>query len=231
MRKLLAFLATFLLCTAVQAANLEVGVGASYATSSANGTWWQKGFPYKLGLTSPAFMIGATGSLSPNLDWHLDALYLGHFTSDSWDTPNDANYNASSPTHCNGACLPLVHYVGSGDIFAFAPTLDLHTTGDWKFGVRAGPMVFYQRWSMSVPNWYPSTQTSPGNYSVGPITPLSSHDHDWWVGAELGASLQHGLWTATLMEYFDNHGFPGHGADSWPPIWKHETVLMISHSF
>ena len=225
------FFACALWIGTAHAARVEVGIGVAQATPTTNGTWWQQGFPYKLGLTSPSVMVGATADINAHVSWHIDGIYLGHFTSDSWDTPNDANYSGRAPTYCNGPCLPLAHYVGAGDIFAIAALLDLHTSGDWRFGVRAGPMVFYERWSMSVPNWYPSAQTSPGQFSTGPVSPVNFNQGTWWVGGAAGVTVQHGLWGASLLTYFDNHGLPGHGADSWPPIWERQTVLMLTREF
>lgn len=211
------------------AAHIEVGAGLSQSRTNGNGIWYQEGFAHDLKLRSPVFMVGITGDLSPHVAWHLDAVHLGSYSVDSWDTPNDANYSGSG---YRGTPLPMAHYIGSGSVYGIAATLQAHTQGAWQFGVQGGPFLYRSNWALSVPNWYPSKQVSEGVFcATGPIAPLSFSQSQWALGYVAGVTLQHGNIGASLSYYADGHGFSGHGADPWPPLWKGQTVLMLTYSF
>lgn len=212
------------------ALGLEIGAGMAQARDHGNGTWYQDGFPHSLKLTSPALSIGLHGDFAPWLAWHADAVYLGTYSVDSLDTPNDANYSATSPTHCNGACLPLAHYTGSGSVYGLATTLEAHTQGPWQFGIEGGPFIYHRSWSLVVPDWYPSTQTSPGVFSQGPVTPISTSDSGWALGGVVGVAIQHSGIGLSLRYYSDGKGFPRNG-DPWPPIWSGQTVVTLTYRF
>jgi hypothetical protein len=213
------------------AASVEVGAGIAQAQTHGNGTWCQEGFAHTLKLQSPAFLLGVTGDISPRVRWHVDAVSLGTYSVDSWDTPVDANYNAATANHCNGTCLPLVHILGSGSVYGIAATLEAHTTGDWQLGVAAGPFLYRATWNLSVPNWQAATG-SPGNVdwnSSGGV--LYSYQNHWALGYTVGASISHGPLAITLAYYADGHGFAGHGSDPWPPLWKGQSVVMVTYKF
>ncbi len=227
---LLAILASILFPVCAGAAQLEVGIGLAQANTRGDGTWYQQRFPHSLGLRSPALMIGATGNVLPGLSWHADGVYLGRYTVDSLDTPNDANYSAASPTGCNGACLPLAHYHGSGEAYGLAATLEAHTRGAWQLGIEAGPLVYERSWSISVPDWYPSVETSPGVFQAGATSPINTIDRGVSLGYVVGLSVEHSGLGLRLRYYDDGAGFP-RGGDAWPPIWRGQFVLMGTDQF
>lgn len=223
------FACIFLLPISAHAAALEIGIGMAQSQDRGNGTWYQNGFPHTLGLRSPVAEIGLHGDFMPWLAWHTDLVDLGRYSVNSLDTP-DANYSATSQTHCNGACLPLAHYSGSGSIYGLSATLEAHTTGSWQIGIEAGPLLYHHTWALSVPDWYPSTETSPGVFSAGPVSPVSTSDSGWALGGVVGLSLEHSGLGLSLRHYSDGKGFP-RGTDPWPPIWSGQTVLMLTYSF
>lgn len=220
MRYLLAALVAawaLLACAPASAVQFEIGAGMAHAFLQNNGTWWQEGFPHHFVLTQPFLEGGITGRLTARMDWHLDAVSLGRYAVNSWDTPRDANYNADSPTHCNGPCLPLANYIGNGRIYGVQALLARHTSGAWRWGVEGGPMLYHETWRLNVPNWYP-----PG----GPITPVATYGSQWAVGAVFGVTLQHGSWTLAARYYRDDSPFPGH-VGNWPPLWTSQGVLVL----
>jgi hypothetical protein len=228
--KLLSVAFALLLASmAAHAVDVEVGVGAARAIPQENGTWYQEGFPHSLNLRSPVFLLGVTDDLTPNVAWHVNAVSLGSYSVDSWDTPNDANYSGSG---YRGNALPLAHYIGSGSVYGIAATLHAHTQGEWQFGVQAGPFIYHSTWSVAVPNWYPSAEVSPGVFAqTGPISPINVSQSQWSTRHMVGLTLRHGQFSAALAYYSDKHGFKGHGDDPWPPLWKGQYVLMILYSF
>ena len=219
--KTLLLLGLLLLATCANAAQFEIGAGIARAQTNGNGTWYQDGFAHAMKLTQPALELGARGRLTSHMDWHVDAVSLGRYSVNSQDTPRDSNYSATSRTHCNGRCLPLANYIGSGRVLGIQALLSRHTRGAWQLGVEAGPFLYHETWRMDVPNWYPPS---------GPITPISTYGSQWAVGAVLGATLANGPWQLALRYYSDGAGFAGH-AGGWPPLWRGQVLVMLSRSF
>ena len=209
-----------------RSAQLEIGAGFAHASPRVNGVWYQQGFPYRLRLDPPVAELGVVQSLSSHAAIHVDAVWLGSYASDSLDTPVDGNYNRSSPTHCNGACLPLAHYVGRGSLGGVQALAERHTDGPWRLGVEGGLFEYHSAWRLDVANWYPATAKA-GGYTIGPITPIHTSDSRWATGFVLGVTAAHGRWSAALRLYTDGAGFAYNHNGLWPPIWKRHIVLMI----
>ena len=216
--------------TSASATSVEVGVGFSHATVQSDGIWYQNRFPHTIKRNSPSLLVGVTGDVSPYLTWHVDGIWLGRYGADSQDTPADANYSPSSPSGCNGECLPLAHYVTSGTVYGIAPLLDAHTAGNWRIGVEAGPFIYHHTWNVSVPNWYPTTQTGPSSFAPGAISPVSTHDSGNAVGEVVGFYIQHGNVKFDFRSYYDGRGFP-RGSDAWPPICNRQMVGTLIFVF
>ncbi len=208
----------------------EIGIGITHSVAQPDGVWYQQRFSHTLKLDSPAFMLGARGDVLPWLAWHADAVWLGRFTSNSQDTPNDANYSASSSTGCNGQCLPMANYIGSGTVYGVAATLEAHTQGAWQVGVEAGPFLYRHSWTMSVPNWYSSTQTGPSTFQAGAASPVHTSDVGTGLGYVAGAWVRRGNTALNVRYYADGLGFPRSG-DAWPPIWRFQWVVMLVQAF
>ena len=203
------------------AAQIEVGAGIAHASTNGNGTWWQSGFPHTLQLTQPAIELGVTGRFTPYMAWHVDAVSLGRYASNSEDVLPDANYSPTSPTHCNGPCNPLANFIGSGYVSGVQALVALHTAGSWRFGIEAGPFLYHETWRLDVPNWYEPNGT---HYDI------RTDGSQWAVGTVIGATLAHGQWQIALRRYCDSKGFPGH-VGNWPPLWSGQTVLMVGYQF
>ena len=216
-------------CPPAKAAHIEVGLGYSQARTQGNGVWYQQGFQHTLDLQSPILLLGVTAPVNQHLSWHIDAVDLGSYSVNSQDTPNDANYSGNGYT---GNALPLANYIGSGSVYGLAATLQAHTSGAWQFGVQAGPFAYHEQWSLAVPNWYPSQQVAKGGFRVlGPVTPLAYSQSQWALGYVAGVTLKHGRFGFALDYFADGHGFAGHGADPWVPLWKGQTVAMVTYKF
>lgn len=223
-----------------QAAQFEVGAGVARADTHGNGTWYQEGFPHTLRLTQPIVELGLKGRITPHMDWHLDAVWLGRYSVNSLDVAADENYSASSPTHCNGPCLPLANYIGSGHVWGVQALLARHTDGDWQLGVEGGPFLYHETWRLDVPDWYPATtgpvpdwyttRTQVGAWTVGQVIPVATYGSQWALGYVVGITLAHGRWNAALRYYHDGAGFPGH-VGAWPPIWSGHAALVVGYTF
>ena len=231
MRIVIGLFALFLMASALPLhakVSPEIGVGLSHAIPRNNGTWYQKGFPYRLRLNNSAVLAGVRYDSGP---WtaHLDAVWLGSYSSDSRDIPVDSNYNAATHT-CNGPCLPLAHYQGRGWAGGVKFTGGWHTSGTWQFGVQVGPMAYREAWRLNVPNWYSPTRQSDGSWIIGPIIPIRTSDQHWSLGWTAGASITHGSWSLNLDWYRDGKSFSGHNG-IWPPIWRQHLVLSLTFAF
>ena len=216
------------------AAQLEIGAGIAHATTQGNGTWYQDGFRHTLKLTQPVVEIGLTGRITRHMDWHVDAVSLGRYSTDSLDT-TDGNYNGSDG--CIGACLPLQHFEGSGRVWGLQALLSRHTTGSWRLGLEGGPILYHETWRLDVPNWYPTalpgavpswytSQTPDAGWIIGQTIPITTYGSRWAVGAVVGATLAHGPWTLALRYYADGAPFPGH-TGNWPPLWRGQAALTL----
>lgn len=229
----IAALTAIVACSSVAAApRIEVGAGISQAAIHDDGVWYQKAFPHKLNTRSPTLLLGLTDDWNSRWRWHLDVVYLGRNSVDSWDTPNDENYNPRQPTGCNGVCLPLVNYKGSGSVAGIAATAEMHTSGTTQVGVEAGPFLYYASWKLQVPGWYPSVQTAPGIFQQSDApTNLAYNDKHIALGWVVGLRAQRGPWSLSYRLYADKQGFKGHGSDPWPPIWEYHHTVMVVYTF
>lgn len=221
---------------------IELGAGISHAGIRTNGNWYQQGFPYTLRTESPAVEVNLRWQIKPSTDLIVGAVDLGRYSSDSLDTPNDANYSGNAAHPCIGACLPLAHYMGSGHLWGIQALIE-HRWGDrWQIGVQAGPFLYRETWRMDVPDWYPSdpvgTKTwytprgTVGGYNLGPMVPIHTVDQRWSLGAILGVTLSHrdSPWSLSLRYYKDGAKFSGHPG-SWPPLWTDHVVALVSYRF
>ena len=202
-------------------AQVEIGTGIAHASTNGNGTWYQEGFAHTLDLTQPAFEVGLTGRITPHMAWHVDAVSLGRYASNSLDVLPDANYSPTSPTHCNGPCNPLANFIGSGRVYGVQALLSRHTAGAWRVGVEGGPFLYHETWRLDVPNWY----APDGTYYD-----IQTYGSQWAWGAVVGATVAHGPWSLALRYYTDGKGFNGH-VGNWPPLWSGQTVVMIGYRF
>lgn len=221
------FLALLLAASAPLCAHVsvEIGAGITQASPRSNGIWYQRGFPYRLDLQSRAVEINLRWQVSQKVALIAGVVDLGRHSSDSWDTPRDENYSGNPSSPCIGACLPLSHYMGHGGVRGVQLLAGRRMGENWRLEMQGGVLLYQTRWTLDVPDWYPSA----GAWStVGPITPIHTHDQRWAVGGVVGMELSKrgSPWHISLRYYDDGAGFGGH-VGIWPPIWRNDVALML----
>ncbi|SDH08920.1 hypothetical protein SAMN05216466_10759 [Paraburkholderia phenazinium] len=202
----------------------EAGIGASVYSKGPDGLWLQDAFPHKLRLEAPAFETGLTGpvwqSANWGVDWHADWAWLGSVHTDALAVPLDSNYNSKTKS-CNGTCLPLADYSGSGHaqvaFIALEPHYDI---GKWRLGVEAGPSLYRTTWVENVNNI---------QYSAGapPISMRLASTDGWRVGAVVGASVSRGPFSLVYQHFF----MKSSTSNPAPPIWHSVDSLFIKYRF
>lgn len=188
------FLCLFISCVAIGAHGYEVkaDLGVTQFTQAANGFWYQDGFPHTLRLTSPSASLKLYSDRSAD-GWQLGIGidYIGRATSDAMILDADANYNANTPTHCNGPCGPLSHMQGQGTI----PALFSVARKTWtNWFVEGGLYVTRPHWETTNFDWY----GGPNN-AVGPIYSHLNHEvrNTYDLGAAIGYRFDD-TWSAVL---------------------------------
>ena len=199
-----------------KAMEMELGIGQTHFSHTPNGTWWQQGFPYKLDMSHLADSIGMTGRINSWLRWHTDYESLGRASENSWDTPSDANYSITTPNHCNGTCLPLANYVGSGSIRGIALTLapEYRIADDLRFFVNAGPFLYRSSWNEQVYNWFGTTV-------------YLNHKTRWEIGEKIGLGIRNHRFGIEYDWYPCLHTT----GDSIPSLYTGAKVLRLEGYF
>lgn len=203
----------------------EAGIGGSAYNKGQDGLWYQAGFEHKLQLTAPAVEVGITGDLYAARNWgiayHADYAWLGTIHTDAQAVPLDANYNAQTKG-CNGPCLPLARYRGTGHEAGFALTLEpYYKVGAWRWAVEAGPFIHRTVWADDVTNiYYSHTQTTPISMQ------LVSSD-GWRVGAVVGASVGYGNLTLAYQHFFTKAS----NSNAAPAIWHGVDTLLVKYRY
>jgi hypothetical protein len=128
---------------------ITLGAGASDSKLTANGIWYQEGFPYKSNPHSWAAHAGVGYQIAPWLA--VEGLYhdFGHaHISADW-VRNDDNYNPHTANHCNGPCNPLNHGDGTGTArgvsLSVLPTW--HVTPQVALYGRVGVLFYKTHWA------------------------------------------------------------------------------------
>jgi hypothetical protein len=138
--------------------------------------------------------------------------------TDALATPDDANYNITTKG-CNGPCLPLARFQGSGHdqgfLFALEPHLDY---GAWRLGVEAGPYLHLVTWTEDV--------SDDRRWSNFPISIHAAYSSGWQLGYMLGASIEYKRF-ALAYQYFASKGKV---SDPYPPIWTGTHMLMLKYT-
>jgi len=184
MKKLFLAVALSAVFSNAFAQEVKVDFGVTKFTQVSNGNWYQEGFPYTLRLTSPTASIKIfTDKGESGWQYGLGFDYMGRVTSDAMVLDSDANYNANSPTHCNGPCGPLSHMQGQGTIpSAFLAARKNYST--WFYEVEG--YATRPNYENTNYDWY----GGPNN-SVGPL--VSHIDHQVKTTYGLGLALGYRL--------------------------------------
>ena len=203
----------------------ELGIGASVYSKGPDGYWYQDAFAHKLRLEAPAFEVGLTGpiyqSANWGVDWHADWAWLGMVHTDAKAVPLDANYNTKTKG-CNGGCLPLADYRGSGHAQAFFLAIEPHyDIGKWRFGVEAGPSLYHASWTEDVSN------IVYNNWQTAPVSMRLASTDGWRLGAVVGASISRGPFSLVYQHFFMKSSSSNPG----PPIWHSVDSLFARYTF
>jgi hypothetical protein len=203
--------------------NFEAATGESFFQTQGDNTWYQARFPHTLNLLFGAFEVGFTGPITPWLSWHADYAYLGHPSSDATATPSDLNYNPKSVTGCNGQCWPMSRFIGHGNLNGIILSMEPHyDIGHWRFGVEAGPMLYFPTWSETVYNWRPAIDSAPSTIRV-------HNDTGMRLGAMAGASIGYKRVSIVYQYFWDKSPATSH--NPYPPIWKGTHVILLRYRF
>jgi hypothetical protein len=202
---------------------IEAGIGGSAYQHAANGTWYQDGFEHRFDLTAPAIEGGFTGDLFQaehwGVSWHADFVWLGTVHTQAMATPDDANYNAKTKG-CNGPCLPLADFLGSGHDMGVMFTLEPHVDyGGWRFGVEGGPYLHRDTWAVNVLN--------DQRWSSSPINLHVAYSSGWNLGYVLGTSIGYKHFSVAY-QYFRN---AGKSSDPYPPVWTATHLLLLKYRY
>lgn len=205
--------------------HLETGVGASVYSKGPDGYWYQDAFAHKLRLEAPAFEVGLTGPIWQSskwgVDWHADWAWLGTVHTDAQAVPLDANYNTRAKT-CNGPCLPLANYHGSGHEAGFILSLEpYYRTGNWRLGIEAGPFIHKTVWTEDVSN------IIYNNWQPAPISLRYVSSDGWRVGAVVGASASYKNFALAYEHFFVRPT----ASNSGPSIWHSVDSLFLRYRF
>jgi len=201
--------------------SLELGAGERQYQPSPNGVWYQKGVaPYTLDLAGPVWSVGVSGKATPWARYGVRYVNLGNASSDSWDTPVDANYDGAEH-RCFGKCLPLARYVGHGSVQGIAATLQpqYRISGHLYSFAEAGPMLYRPTWTMDVYHWR--------NQGTGPVQNLHIvHRAHWQLGYVYGLGMRY-RHTSIAFDIYDTRAL----GDGWPAAYMGAYTLMLREDF
>lgn len=204
---------------------LEAGIGASAYSKGPDGYWYQAGFSHDLQLTAPAVEVGVTGDLYTARSWgvayHVDYAWLGAVHTDAQAVPLDANYNIGTKG-CNGACLPLARYQGSGHEAGFILSLEpYYRVGKWRGGIEAGPFIHKTVWTDDVSNIVYS------DWQPAPISLRYISSDGWRIGAVVGASVSYDNFSLVYQHFFTRPTANNAG----PSIWHSVDSVMLKYRY
>ena len=217
--KPLAAIACLLWAVPAHALTFELGAGLRQYQAAPNGIWYQRGFGYNLHLTGPVISFGVIGQIRPWLRYGVRYLDLGSESTNSIDTPSDANYNGMNG--CVGRCWPLANFVGHGEVQGVALTLQPQyriAPRLYSF-VEGGAWLYRPTWGVTVYDWRPAPTASPQTISV-------QHHALMQVGWTLGAGVRYGR-TSLAMDVYDTQTT----GDQWTSISRTAWTLMIRQEF
>ncbi len=225
MKRILLFLA---LCMPpiAHAMQFEAEIGGASFADRGDGFWYQEGFPHRLDLQTPAVSAGFTGDVMRygryGLAWHADYVYIGKVHTAALAVADDANYNLTTKG-CNGECLPLGRWYGTGFSHGLRLTLEPYVMyRGWRFGVEAGYYISKNYWKMNVQDWQPTFDAIPRELTV-------YDDGNWRAYPTFGLSIGRENFDVLLRHYRNqSRTDPTTGS---PAIWSYTTSLTIRYRF
>jgi len=222
----LAVMFGLLFCFHVSAQEIKLDLGLTQFTSTANGNWYQKGFPHTLRLTSLSGSIKLYTDKYDGWQVGIGADYIGRATSDAMVLDDDANYNENSATHCNGPCGPLSHMQGQGTI----PAGLIAVRKSWdKWFVDAALYATRPHWETINYDWY----GGPNN-SVGPLVSKMNHAPEtvYGIGLSVGYVLDNNLAVVLSVKPTHTSGLVQMSDKYFPGIYKaYSPGLALEYTF
>lgn len=220
--KYLATLLTFLLCLlafdqchAETFFEMEAGIGGQVSRDMGDGVWYQQALPHSENMSSPAYMLGVTGTLQESgrwrVDYHVDYVYFGEMAASCMCVP-DVNYNPR--THQTVGQLPrLIPFSGHGHVQLLSMTISPSYTMDgFRFGLEAGPTIYWNTWH--------ETAYLPG----GVVN--ASHKTRPQAGWTAGLNVSRGNFTLAYRYYYIRQQW-----NPYPGIVTGTHMLMLQYRF
>lgn len=206
------------------AIDYEAGIGFSHYLKKPDGYWYQDGFPHDMKMTTPAVQVGITDDLwqgdNFGIGYHADIVWLGTVHTKALAVPNDFNYNTTTKG-CNGPCLPLATYTGSGHDQGVMLTLEPHYDyKGWRLAFEGGPYLHRPTWSEVVTGVQYTAESAP-------VTVHSENITKWTLGYVAGTSIGYKNFTLSY-QYFSNDGVKGDPAST---IWKGTHLFSVKYKF
>lgn len=203
-----SILALALLPLCAQAADIEIGTGATRYKTAHDGLWYQDAYPHTFDLNDVPVSIGVSGERN-GLRYRAEYISLGWlYNSAQWTS--DANYYAGTPA-------PAITYgVGRGSASGILLSVSrpVNLSG-LPLYVEAGPWFYVPKWKIS------TYDIATGVHGCECETPRT-----WHAGPALGFGIR-GDGIDLSVKYL---GMPTTGTDM-PPLYNHAYVLEIKASF
>jgi hypothetical protein len=211
---------------AAQAMGIEAELGGAHFSDRGDGFWYQEGFPHILKLQSPAVSVGVTGDVirqgQYGLAWHANYVYMGKVHTEAIATPDDRNYNLQTKS-CNGECLPMAKWYGSGFSHGLRLTLEPYAyVYGWRIGVEAGYYISKNFWRMEVHGWQPDTTVPARDLTV-------YDDGGWRAYPTFGVSIGRGNFDVVLRHYRNQSRVDP--TTKFPAIWSQTTTFTVRYKF
>lgn len=155
----------YLFSPPVRAFDFELAAGQSTYQKSDNGIFYQNGFENEFQLKSNFWSLGITKYIHPSIRYRIGYADLGWVSSYAKALPKDENYDPGT-SRCNGACLPLAQWHGSGKVeglyFILSPEYVFNNK--WKAFLDIGGWAYQATHSMIIPDTVSCDNCAPISY-------------------------------------------------------------------
>jgi hypothetical protein len=201
------------------AADFSLSLGAVHTNLQGDGTWYQKGYPYKLPYNVPAIGLKESWGVGDGYSLGIGYTYAGKFDSSALAKSSDAAFQQH-------LAWPLSHWIGTGDVHGIA------FTGRKQFHnglfVDGGYQFTRTYWKMTVPDWYegenPPLNTIPVA-NARPISVAGARQYRWSPVYSVGYQFDK-HWAVSV------NSFPTNYSGDYPGIFTYRSWLFsTSYTF
>jgi hypothetical protein len=222
--KYLLIVLLFLLAPMVraQAVRVELGAGYNLYHPVVDGTWYQRGEPHKLQLSSPSFYLGFTGTAYEGehfgVNWHAGYLDLGQLSASCYCLIDDADYSSKGHRRIREPQYPNAHYSGSGKVRGVLVMVEPYVLWHgYRIGAELGVLPYRPRYDEIVTDW-----RGPGTNA--PLSGAIHTSHALQRGTMVGLSIGRGAWSVAYEFYrlpmLSNRSVA-------PPLWTAAHQVMF----